>query len=172
VSFDVQLVGEWSLGPTTYVVEADGWYFAVDGPRGYSISSDGMSLTFAGENPTISFARIFGAGASLIGTWSRTIVDSGVTYVEEITFRPDGSFSTYWTEDGVFESDSSGKYEIAAGSILRAERRAQISTTPPDQILFDNPYGPDSSGSYVLSVDLSQWTVDLGGQTLTYVRLP
>ena len=172
MAFDSRLIGKWSLGSAEYVVEADGWYFSVDGPSNFVVSSDGLSLTFEGENPVIPFTRIFGSGETLVGVWARTILDNGITYVEEVTYRMDGSYSTYWTADGVFESDQSGKYAVVSGSIRRTERRALISTSVPDIIEFNSPYGPDSSGTYSLSADQGQWTFTSGGQTLIYDRLP
>jgi hypothetical protein len=168
---NTRLVGRWTTDGSAYVIDPDGWFFNIDGPRGFMLSSGDMILTLAGENPVAPFSRTFGSGPNLIGVWVRTIVDSGTTYVEEITFRVDGSMSSYWTEDGLFQSNQSGRYTVSGSVLTREERFALIMTSSPDQITFEKPFDTDQSGTYVVATDLNSWTFTSGGKDFKYTRI-
>jgi hypothetical protein len=171
-ALDQGLVGRWQLGSTVYVIDPDGWYLIADGPRGFTVSVDGNVLDFAGENPPVPFMRTYGSGSMLVGVWARTLNSDGFVYVEELTFRSDGSMSSYWTKDGQFESNSSGRFAVNGNQVTREERYAFLTTTAPDQIAFLIPFGADELGSYSIAADGNSWTLVLGGVPRTYTKIP
>lgn len=168
---DPGLVGLWTTAKGEIVrVAEDGWYYRIE-TLPYEISPDGMMLTFPSANPVPNYLRVYGSGQSLVGVWSYTFVDTGVTYVEEITFRSDGSYGFYWTADGVFDSQGFGIFEDNVTSVTREERRSLLLTTPPDSIVLDIPYDPDQSGTYQIAADGMSWTLMLRGTATVYTRI-
>jgi len=170
-SIDPGLIGLWSSTDGAIVrIRSDGWSYRV-WKEPYVISSDGMTLTFPSTVPIAIFQRLYGTGQSLIGVWNRTIVEAVVVYVEELTFRTDGSFGFFWTADGQFDLQGFGTYVADSTTITREERRALFTTNPPDLITLDIPYDADQSGTYAVAADGASWTLTIGATAVQYTKI-
>ncbi|MBI1416471.1 MAG: hypothetical protein GC146_04535 [Limimaricola sp.] len=161
-NLDPALVGEWTTGGRTYAFAADGWYQVYDDALA-TVSADGQSLDIAGT----VYDRVLGAGGQIVGEWSLTTLDGGVTWVEDWLLRADGTYAVQWTADGAFDSVYLGSYSYRGGILATRERRALVSTGPGDAILFDVPYGPDSTGTYSI-LPGGELLVIIDGVTTTY----
>lgn len=104
------------------------------------------------------------------GAWQLTLVEDGVTLVEDWYFRSDGTYTSQWTANGAFDSIFFGYYTYQDGLLSTRERRAAVMTGPGNAIHLEVPFGENDTGTYVLP---SQNTLVLtfGGLTETLNRL-
>lgn len=161
-SLDPALVGEWTTAGRTYAITVDGWYQVYDDALA-TVSADGQSLDSAGT----VYARVLGAGTQIVGEWSSTTVEGGITWVEDWLLRADGTYAVQWTGDGAFDSVYLGSYSYRGGVLATRETRASVSTGPADAIRYDVPYGPDAAGTYQIAPG-GQLQITIDGVTTTY----
>lgn len=167
-SFDPALLGLWDSADGRVRITEDGWQYTVDS-WAYAISPDGMTLTSPVGSPTI-YQRTYGSGQTLVGVWTLNVVSEGVAYVEELAYRDDSSFSSYWTADGAFYELIFGTYSADPTTLTVEERRALVATAAPNLITFDRPFATDLTGTYAVASDGNSWTLDLGGKQIEYTR--
>jgi hypothetical protein len=165
LSIDPALLGMWTDGASTVAFSDDSWFFVV-GNSLATITPDGQTLNDAG---TI-LSRVLGSGQIIEGVWAGMYLDSGVTWVEDRHYRQDGTYTIQWTADGDFESVLFGSYTYRGGVLAVQERRARVTTGSSGTIAFDVPFGPDSTGTYVLTPQ-DELLLTVGGITSTYNRL-
>lgn len=172
LTFDADLIGLWLASSGTWTrIADDGWSYLTSAPYPYEIAADGSTLTFTKPQPDVVYQRQYGTGQNLIGSWILTEVDGPDTWVEELTYRADGTYTSHWTVNGTFDTEWFGNYLDLGSEMSSEERRALISTTAPDEIYFDVPYGPDFSGSYS-KLNADNWELTVGGTKVGYTRLP
>lgn len=162
MSYDSALFGIW-VNPdgSKYEMSSDGWNYALD-QSVYSVSANGQVLNFPDSRPASAYTRVFGSGMSVEGVWRETKVDAGITWVEELHYRADGTFTIQWTAGGVFDSLYMGNYQVSSTEMIRKERRALVTTTN-NVIVFSPPYGANYAGTYSVNSAANIWTLTLGG---------
>jgi hypothetical protein len=166
---DPDLVGSWIAQGSIIRIGTDDWQYLLS-KDAYQISVDGSTLTFPDAKPIAVYNRLYGSARQLIGVWTMTSQENQKEYIEERTYRQDGTYTFHWTENGTFESEYFGKYIDQGTHIDSEERRALINTQSPNHINFDVPYGPDFSGTYFKS-DINHWRLTVGGDAIDYVRV-
>ena len=171
LSIDGGLVGLWQTGPTVVRITSDGWYYLVGSPVPYSISPDGQILTYPASNPSSTYQRTLGSGPSIIGTWEQTTTDGSDTWIEEVYFRINGTYTGQWTLNGTFDSEFLGNYTDTLTHIETEERRAIVETTSPNNITFDPLYSSFDSGTYTIDAGGNQWTYQSSAGDIVYDRV-
>lgn len=162
MSYDPALFGVW-LHPngSKFEMNSDGWNYALD-RSAFNVSTDGQTLNFPNSKPPGVYTRTYGSGTDVEGVWHQTTVDAGITWVEELHYRADGTFTIQWTADGVFDSLYMGNYSATATHLTQKERRALIATTS-NVILYEPPFGANFAGTYSVNTAANSWTLTMGG---------
>lgn len=169
--FDARLIGIWAAGNSTVDITADGLYFLFDGPSPYTLSPDGMVLTFPNTNPLWQSNRLSGDPTSIVGLWERFEPSPQGTWREEWNFRADGSYAFHWSLDGNFDSQGTGTYTATATDLTTRELRATLSTGPGDEMVFVPSFSAVERGTYSVAADGLSWTYNSPNGAVTFTKV-
>ena len=156
--------GLWQTPDSRVRIKDDDWYYWL-GQAPYTITNGGNTLTYGSV-----YARVYGAGANLLGVWRMTQVDGGFTWTEELNFSTVQTYTSAWTRDGQPDSIYYGIYAATGNTISTEEKRLWITTAAGGNISLHVPYGTDQTGTYEFATD-DKFTLTLGGIAVEYTRV-
>lgn len=166
---DNRLVGLWENGGAyRWRLHPDGKGFSVAPPLPYEITGNDSVLRHLVGHPPLVFSRVTGAG-SLVGRWTRSLIDEGKPVTEDCEFRGDGTMSWWLWVDGVADPEMTGIF-IDDGSAYVEELLRSLYATGPGDALTRVTDGVTETGTYAVDPSGDAWTATFPGGAIRYTR--
>lgn len=168
---DNRLVGLWDRGGVLrWRYLADGSVYRVTPPEPYAITDNDTVLRLLSGAPPLVFSRVSGAG-SLIGRWTRSLIDGGKPVTEDCEFRSDGTVTWWLWVDGIADPELTGIFTDDGTAYAEEILWALATTGPGDRLTDTRVAGATETGTYAVDPAGNAWTATLPSGTSHYTRV-